>query len=150
MDEKEKKDPQEISGGRKSLYYIGMALIFLGFILFISTFFQGFGDDPFSGGQDAFINAPIGMVLIIVGAILMSVGARGAAGSGLVLDPKRAREDLTPFTKAAGGMLKDALEETDLLPTKEKREEKIMVRCPSCKGLNDEDARFCKSCGNEL
>jgi len=28
--------------------------------------------------------------------------------------------------------------------------QKIMVRCPSCKGLNDEDATFCSNCGSKL
>jgi hypothetical protein len=28
--------------------------------------------------------------------------------------------------------------------------QKIMVRCPSCKSLNDEDATFCSNCGTKL
>lgn len=28
--------------------------------------------------------------------------------------------------------------------------QKIMVRCPSCKSLNDEDATFCSNCGGKL
>jgi len=28
--------------------------------------------------------------------------------------------------------------------------QKIMVRCSSCKSLNDEDATFCSNCGSKL
>ena len=102
----------KISKERKVTYYIGLGMIVLGFILFISTFFEaaGFGgrlmrgnpfmEDPFTGGSfvsdvdSSFSRAIIGMIFIIAGAIVASIGAKGAAGSGLLLDPEKAREDL--------------------------------------------------------
>ncbi|MEO8826390.1 MAG: hypothetical protein ABI443_11165 [Chthoniobacterales bacterium] len=54
------------------------------------------------------------MLCIFVGAILKGIGARGAAGAGIVLDPKRAREDLEPWSRMGGGMLKDAVDESGI------------------------------------
>jgi hypothetical protein len=111
---------RSVSGERKTFYYIGMALIVIGFLLFISVFFSGFmmmGRDPFDPGYNpasAFIRAPIGIGLIIVGRLLMNAGARGLAGSGVILDPQQAREDLEPWARMGGGVLKDALDEADV------------------------------------
>ena len=80
----------------------------------------------------------------------MNIGARGAAGSGLILDPEKAREDLNPYTSAAGGMINDALKEVEILNPKSDGKDLIKVRCQSCKELNDEDAKFCKNCGKEI
>jgi len=38
----------------------------------------------------------------------------GAAGSGIVLDPERAREDVEPWARMAGGVVKDALDEAGI------------------------------------
>lgn len=54
------------------------------------------------------------MFLFIAGGILVGIGRRGLAGSGIVLDPKQARKDLKPWAKMGGGILKDALEEAGL------------------------------------
>lgn len=51
-----------------------------------------------------------GMLLMIVGTVLKTIGVRGFAGSGVVLDPDKARDDLEPWAKMAGGMFKDAAE----------------------------------------
>jgi len=91
-----------------------------------------------------------GMVMIIAGMIVMSIGARGAAGSGLVLDPKKAREDLEPFTRMAGGMVKDALDEADINLGKATSEKIIMIKCRKCEKLNEEDSKFCQECGQPL
>ena len=48
----------------------------------------------------------------------------------------------------AGGIIKDALDETDLVSEKEK--EVIKIRCTACSALNDEDATFCKKCGKKI
>ena len=50
-----------------------------------------------------------GMLLMLDGTGLRSLGARGVAGSGLILEPDRARDYLWPFSRMAGGMAKDAL-----------------------------------------
>ena len=83
----------------------------------------------------------------------MNIGAKGAAGSGLLLDPDKAREDLKPFNEAKGGMINDVISNIDVVDkianTYEKKEV-IKIRCRSCESLNDEDAKFCKGCGKEL
>lgn len=139
---------------RKITYYIGIGMIILGFLLFISVFFAGFNflNNP-AGLMHSFKNAPIGMVLFIVGAILMNVGAKGAAGSGLLLDPDKAREDLKPFNEAKGEMINDVISNIDIVEQMTKsheQKETIKIRCRSCGSLNDEDAKYCKSCGKEL
>ena len=111
--------PGTISGGRKGLYYLGTGLMVLGFISFASTFVTfalNFGD--FSNfdahAKSDMLRAFGGMFLIVVGGIVRGAGARGLAGSGVILDPEQAREDLEPYTRMAGGMVKDALEEDHL------------------------------------
>ncbi|WP_313130244.1 zinc ribbon domain-containing protein [Anaerocolumna sp.] len=147
----------KLSNERKVTYYIGMGLIVLGFILFISVFFQvaSFTNDPFSptSTEPSFSSAIFGFVLMIIGGIVSSIGARGAAGSGVILDPDKAREDLKPFNEAKGQMLNDVIGNIDAVnnitkPTEGK--EIIKVKCRSCGALNDEDAKFCKSCGESL
>lgn len=86
----------------------------------------------------------------------MNIGAKGAAGSGLILDPERAREDLKPYSTAKGGMINDIVENVDLVKDMIKGEETkeikeaIKIKCKDCGALNDEDAKFCKSCGRAL
>jgi len=146
---------KEISEARKKTYYIGMVLAIIGAITFGSVFVSGilnFGN--FSNfetrGKSMAARGFGGMVLIIAGLIVMSIGARGAAGSGLVLDPKKAREDLEPFTRMAGGMVKDALEEADIKLGKDTSEKVIMIKCRKCEKLNEEDSKFCQECGQPL
>ncbi len=146
----------KISKERKQLYYFGMGLMVLGFILFMSSFFIteqpsfGFGPPPF------FVRAVIGMICLIIGSVVMSIGQRGAAGAGLILDPDKAREDLKPFNQATGKMINDVIENVDaakgLLDKKSEgaTKEIVKLRCRDCGALNDEDARYCKSCGKEL
>lgn len=149
----------KISKERKALYYIGMGLIVLGFILFLSSFFVSFsGFDPFinSGMPSFFKRALIGMICIIVGSVLMNIGARGTAGSGIILDPEKAREDLKPYSSATGGMINDVIENIDIVKNKKTSHDKketlqiVKVKCQSCGELNDEDAKFCKSCGDMI
>lgn len=140
---------KEISSERKNLYYAGMAVTGIGILLFLSTFLTFMNPESFftSGNPGSFMIRPfIGVLLIAAGSGMRTIAARGTAGSGLVLDPKKAREDLSPWTSMAGGMLKDALDETDLSTKKEV----IKIRCKNCEELNDEDAKYCKNCGEEL
>lgn len=146
---------KEISEGRKTAYYIGMVLAIIGAITFGSVFVSGimnFGNfDNFEArGKSMAARGFGGMALMIAGLIVMSIGARGAAGSGLVLDPKKAREDLEPFTRMAGGMVKDALDEADIKLGKSTPEKVIMVKCRKCSELNEEDSKFCQECGQPL
>ena len=136
-----------------------MGLIILGFILFISSFFvNDMGYDPFfiSGMPPFFKRALLGMICIIAGGVFMNIGARGVAGSGVILDPEKARDDLKPYSSAAGGMINDIIENIDIVKEKKASEDNkqilqiVKVRCQSCGELNDEDAKFCKSCGDRI
>ncbi len=140
---------------RKALYYIGMGMTILGIILFISVFFStaSMMNDPFASGPPKFTNAVIGMIMMVIGGIIQNVGAKGSAGSGMILDPDKAREDLKPYNEAMGGMLNDVISNVDVLDDmikKPEEKEVIKIRCRNCQGLNDEDAKFCKSCGQIL
>ena len=139
---------KEISKNRKTLYYVGNGLTAIGFILFLSVFFVAFLN-PFAmfGSDNPMANGFIGFILIIIGQFVSNIGARGAAGSGLILDPKQAREDLKPYSTQVGGMINDVLDEVDIKP---ESKEVVKVRCQSCKTLNDEDAKYCKKCGATL
>lgn len=146
---------KKISEERKAAYYIGMVIIVIGFLTFGSVFVTGmihFGD--FSNfeneAKSSMARAIIGIVLVAVGGIIRGIGARGAAGSGLVLDPEKAREDLEPFTRMGGGMLKDALDEADIHLGKGSPEKVIMIRCRNCQKLNEEDSKFCQECGKPI
>lgn len=155
----------KLSNQRKATYYIGMGMTILGFILFISIFFSVIGmmnQDmnslntlrSFGPTKGPSFGRPLaGMLLMIVGQLVMRAGARGAAGSGIILDPDRAREDLKPYTEAAGGMINDVISNIDAFDKKEEpteTKEIIKVRCRDCGVLNDEDAKFCKACGKPL
>src|SRR5437660_12221767 len=98
---------RQISAERQALYYVGMGLIVIGVLLFVSVFFTGPelrppprpGDADFwdraqeqhhEFGRDmksSMIRALLGMGFMVVGGVLMNIGARGAAGSGVVLNP---------------------------------------------------------------
>ena len=110
---------REISSGRKNLYSIGMGLAGLGGLLFLSTFltfmmhfgdFNNFEANARSDGLRAFG----GMIFMILGVGLMGVAHKGLAGSGAVLDPQQARQDLEPWARMSGGLLKDTLDEAGL------------------------------------
>jgi hypothetical protein len=90
-----------------------------------------------------------GFILIALGGFLMSIGRHGLAGAGVTLNPQKARKDLEPHNRAAGGMLNDALEEVDVLKSL-KGEPTVKVRCRSCSALNDEAAKFCNQCGKPV
>jgi hypothetical protein len=147
------KIPQE----RKAMYYIGTGLIIVGVILFFSVFVSVgcMMSNPYgmSTGAPSFGNAIFGFILIAIGSVVKNIGARGVAGSGVILDPEQAREDLKPYSEAAGGMLGDVISNidgVDKLIKPEEEKEVVKIRCRSCKALNDEDAKFCKNCGAEL
>lgn len=145
---------KHISSDRKAAFYVGTILMAIGALSFFSVFVTGalnFGD--FSNfeaeARSSMLRAIGGMALLVVGGIVRGIGARGLAGSGVVLDPKQAREDLEPYSRMAGGMVKDALEEADvnLVGTSEKV---VMIKCRECGKLNEEDSKFCQECGEKL
>jgi hypothetical protein len=141
------------------MYYGGMVTTGIGFLLFLSTFFTfavNFGNfTNFEGQmQTQMCTAIGGMVLIIAGGILMSIGLRGWAGSGVILDPEQARKDVQPWARMGGGVVQDALGEVEVVKKLEKHLEEpapqVKIRCRQCQALNDEDAKFCKQCGTAL
>lgn len=156
MDAPRKQIPPE----RRNLYYLGMGVAILGALSFFSvfvTFLANFGNfDNFEGRvQSEGFRAIGGMFLIVVGSIVMNIGARGWAGSGVVLDPERARKEVEPWSRLAGGVTQDALSEIPLVKKLEDRlgnpePQVVKVRCRQCQGLNDETARFCNQCGAAL
>ena len=141
---------KEISEGRQAAFYLGTGLQILGGLLFASTFITSamrFGDftDFEARTKSEMFRALSGMALLAIGAIIRGVGAQGLAGSGIIIDPQQSRKDLEPYSRMAGGMVKDALQEADLrlgIP-----ERVVMIRCGSCGKLNDEAAKFCQECG---
>lgn len=147
----------KISNERKAIYYVGIGMIVLGFILFISVFFAGMGgmEPSFSSAPpDPFKRAVVGMICMVIGGIFTSIGSKGVAGSGIILDPEKAREDLKPFNSAKGEMINDVIENIDVVKNinhgQKEAKEIIKVRCRNCGELNDEDAKFCKNCGGSM
>ena len=151
-DEARKTIPPE----RTALFYGGTALMGIGILLFLATAFgsvfgrnHDFGPGPHFGPGPGFGSGPdmryafAGVICMIVGGFLRTIGAQGLAGAGVVLDPKQSREDLEPYSRMAGGMIKDALDEVGVSDP----EPVIKVRCQHCGKLNAEDAKFCQECG---
>ncbi|MBU4198686.1 MAG: zinc ribbon domain-containing protein [Verrucomicrobia bacterium] len=145
---------KQITEQRKSAYYFGMILMIIGGLMFFSVFITGamnFGN--FSNfqadAQSSMLRAIGGMALLITGVIIRSIGARGLAGSGVVLDPEKARQELEPYSRMAGGMVKDALDEANV-SFGGKAEKVIMIKCPACGKLNEEDSKFCQECSKQM
>jgi hypothetical protein len=123
---------------------------------------MGFGNfDHFEArGRSMAMRAFGGIALLMVGGGVMNAAARGLAGSGLVLDPQRARREQEPWTRMQGGMVHDAIDEIvpggvetvldRIGPGGERVVEVVRIRCPKCHALNEEHARFCNQCGATL
>jgi len=158
---------REISPERKTAYYVGMGLSGFGILLFCLPFMAiplAMISGPFSPGHSfavsgSFFFAFIGFALIAVGGVFMRIGRSGLAGAGVILDPRRAREDVEPFSRMEGGILKDRLDEAGLLDvdglkfgrnTTITPEKIIMIRCQHCGKLNEEDSKFCQECGTKF
>jgi len=146
----------QISQERKTAFYVGTAIAAIGFLLFLSVFVTGamnFGNfDNFKRQAKSEMFRGIGgMILIMVGGAIRTAGERGLAGSGVILDPDRARKELKPYSKMVGGMVNDMLDETGI-PEKlnDAANPVVMIRCRSCKKLNEEDSKFCQECGTEI
>ena len=143
--------PDQISTRRKVLYYGGGLLMVAG----MGSFMFHIGWGMLGGFEDPEINERMPAVMVtsmaiaMVGGFLNVIGGKGLAGSGLILDPDRARKDLKPYSKMAGGMLEDALENRDLSQSVSPGET-IKIRCRPCGWLNDEESNFCHECGKPI
>ncbi|MBU0753842.1 MAG: zinc ribbon domain-containing protein [Planctomycetes bacterium] len=146
---------KRISEKRKTAYYLGMILMVIGGLTFFSVFITGamnFGDfsNFESDARSSMSRAIAGMALLIIGGIIRGIGARGLAGSGVVLNPEQARSELEPYSRMAGGMVKDALDEADVKLGGGSPEKVVMIRCRECGKLNEEDSKFCQECGKQI
>ena len=151
----ERRSTAAISNDRKAMYYGGMVIMGIGFVMFLSAIpVMMSGGMNFARAQSSMSTSMFlsfgGIVVIIVGKIIRGIGARGLAGSGLKLDPEQARKDLEPYAKMAGGMVQDAVSEIKGVPFAAKQEPAIRVRCLNCKALNEESAKFCSQCGKVM
>ena len=152
---------KQISPERKGLYTAGLVMQVIGGCLFAVPFIaipiiimsMNHGSDP--PGPGVMLVAFIGFAFIAVGGAMRGIAAKGVAGSGLVLDPEKAREDLEPWTRMGGGMVKDALDEADINLNnlgggRSQPEKVIMIKCRECGKLNEEDSKYCQECGKPL
>jgi hypothetical protein len=150
---------RKVSPDRKAIYYVGSALAVVGVVLFLSFFvtslanfgnFENFNERAKSGGIRLFS----GIVLIAIGQVLRRLGTLGLAGAGVVLDPERARKDVEPWSRMAGGIVNDALSEVPVVKGLQDKVnaagQAVKVRCRGCRSLNDETAKFCNQCGAAL
>lgn len=146
---------KQISDERKVAFYIGSGMMVMGGLMFFSTFVTfalNFGDfsDFESDAKSGMFRAFGGMFLLVVGGMIRGAGARGLAGSGILLEPEQAREELEPYSRMAGGMLKDTLDAADVNVGAGSSEQVIMIKCRKCTKLNEEDSKFCQECGKAL
>ena len=134
-------DNGQIPDSRRVLYYVGIALIGIGIVVFIkfgffnlissaptveTPSFSSFGPPSLSPVEKPFMEraqeaagnsmkgAIAGIALVLIGAVLTNIGRQGLAGSGVILDPRQAREDLEPWSRMHGGMVADALDEAKI------------------------------------
>lgn len=147
---------RQFSDSRKRLYYAAMALSAIGLLLFLSTFvtfFANFGNfNHFEArARSSGFRAFGGIILLMVGGVLGRIASRGWAGSGIMLDPEKARSDVEPWSRMAGGIVNDALSELSASrgnqQAAERGEPQVKIRCQKCQALNDDGAHFCNQCG---
>lgn len=144
----------EISDLRKTVYYLGMALMIIGGLFIFSAIYAEITQHVnrtvvLDNGYSKMWRVFSGMALVAVGQMMRRVAARGLAGSGVLLDPEQAREDLEPYSRMAGGMVQDALDEADVAHGAAPQP-LIMIKCRACEKLNTADAKFCQECGKKL
>ena len=132
-----------ISVPRKLLFYAGYFSCAAGVLLAVwsvSAILEPASYTP-SGLGGIAMNCATAIGLWLLGLFVRRLGVRGLAGSGLVLDPARARTELEPWSRAAGGLVASALGEI------QGPRDIIKVRCPACAVLNEESSRRCRACG---
>jgi len=110
---------RQIPPERKAIFYVGLIVSVIGILSFLSTFLSfaaHFGDftNFEQRGSSMMMRAVIGMVMMIAGGLLSGVGKAGLAGSGITLDTEQARRDVEPWSRMAGGDLKDAMDEAGI------------------------------------
>ncbi len=91
----------------------------------------------------------VGMFISGFGNAICKIAKEGPAASGLILDPKKEREDKKELNKGIGGQLNDMIEEIPAFTTSANKE-LIKIKCRECGHLNDEHDKFCSNCGKSL
>lgn len=109
---------RSISPERRLLYRAGQVVAVIGFLMFASFFVSialAFLDDgPGFGPPASSANCavtPFSGFMLMAGTAMMGAASKGLAGSGVVLDPEQSRRDVEPWSRAAGGMIADAIDE---------------------------------------
>ena len=141
---------RQVSRGRKAAFYLGYLSMAAGLALAVlivaGRWSWNWGEVRSTG-----LLALAAVACVALGLILRKIGIRGLAGSLVVLDPPKAREDLEPWSRAAGGLVDAALSEAPALKDiASAAGREVKLRCPSCRALNDERDRFCGQCGKPL
>jgi hypothetical protein len=121
---------RQVPPERRTLYYVGMAVAAIGFLTFLSVFVSGalhFGDfgNFEARSRSMAIRALSGVVMVMGGLFLMTVGRMGVAGSGIKLNPEEARRDVGPWARMTGGIVKDAIDETGIKLGEQSSSEKL-------------------------
>lgn len=153
-----RSDPPQLSGTRRRVHNamsIVMALCGLGIASGFILFALGVGEDHRSVPNShappfGWLVGAVSMMVLVVAAVVRGIATYGLAGSGVVLDPKQARKDLEPFSRQAGGMLRDALDEGGVNLGQAEAKDVVMIRCRECARLNEEDSKFCQECGKPI
>jgi hypothetical protein len=104
---------RQIPPERRAIFYIGRIVNVLGILSFLAAHFGDFTNFE-ERGRSMALRAVIGMVMMIAGDVLSGVGKAGLAGSGITLDTEQARRDVEPWSRMAGGVLKDAMDEAGI------------------------------------
>jgi len=110
---------KQVPPERQAIYYVGVAVSVIGFLLFFSVFVSfaiNFGDfDNFEQrARSSVMRGIFGIALILMGGVLAGIGKLGTAGSGLQLNPEKARRDVEPWSRMTGGILQDTLDEAGI------------------------------------
>src|SRR5262245_13302893 len=127
------------SSPRSPLAVLGIVLIVIGFVLFLSTFFSAaanFGNfDNFEErGRSMGLRAVGGMTLIIVGGAISAIGGARRGAPQTFGGAKNAVRDMVA---AVAHGVKDA----NKVPP---------IACPYCNTANDPSLAKCQSCGAAL
>jgi len=145
---------RQVSAGRKLTFYCGYLSMAAGAVFIVSIFFSGLDPFTWSRVRALVLRVVLGVGCFLMGLLLRKIGIRGLAGSVVILSPPGAREDLEPWSRAAGGLVNAALSEVEAVKKISgglaEGKEAIRVRCRSCRALNDEEARYCSQCGKEI
>ncbi len=141
---------RQVSGARRFAFYCGYLSMAAGAILLLSFSVTGIGPFTLSGIRASGARVLAGLGLVVLGFFLRRIGIRGLAGSLVILDPPKAKEDLEPWSRAAGGLVDAALSEVDAVKDIASGLSGKKADCPRCKAPNDPGARYCGRCGGEL